>query len=44
MELSLSKLPWYAQVGAFCALAIGGVGAFVYYYELPQRSEMKGRQ
>jgi type IV pilus assembly protein PilO len=44
MELSLSKLPWYAQVGAFLALAIGGVGAFVYYYELPQRAEMKGRQ
>ncbi|HEY7170552.1 MAG TPA: type 4a pilus biogenesis protein PilO [Vicinamibacterales bacterium] len=44
MELSLSKLPWYAQVGAFLVLAIGGVGAFVYYYELPQRAEMKGRQ
>jgi type IV pilus assembly protein PilO len=44
MELSLSKLPWYAQVGAFLALALGGVGAFIYYYELPQRAEMKGRQ
>lgn len=44
MELSLSKLPWYAQVGAFFVLAIAGVGAFVYYYELPQRAEMKGRQ
>jgi type IV pilus assembly protein PilO len=44
MELSLSKLPWYAQLGAFLVLAIGGVGAFVYYYELPQRAEMKGRQ
>jgi type IV pilus assembly protein PilO len=44
MDLSLSKLPWYAQVGAFLLLAIGGVGAFVYYYELPQRAEMKGRQ
>jgi type IV pilus assembly protein PilO len=44
MDFSLSKLPWYAQVGAFLALAIGGVGAFVYYYELPQRGEMKGRQ
>jgi type IV pilus assembly protein PilO len=44
MELSLSKLPWYAQVGAFFVLAIAAVGAFVYYYELPQRAEMKGRQ
>ena len=25
MELSLTKLPWYAQVGAFVALAVGGV-------------------
>src|SRR4051794_7561841 len=44
MELSLSKLPWHAQVGAFLALAAAGVGAFVYYYELPQRDEMKGRK
>ena len=44
MELSLSKLPWQAQVGAFLVLAIAGVGAFVYYYELPQREEMKSRQ
>jgi type IV pilus assembly protein PilO len=44
MELSLSKLPWHAQVGAFLALAIAGVGAFVYYYEWPQRDEMKSRQ
>ena len=44
MELSLSKLPWQAQVGAFLVLAIAGVGAFVYYYEWPQRDEMKSRQ
>jgi type IV pilus assembly protein PilO len=44
MELSLSKLPWHAQVGAFLVLAVAGVGAFVYYYELPQREEMKSRQ
>jgi len=44
MDLSLSKLPWHAQVGAFLVLAIAGVGAFVYYYEWPQRDEMKTRQ
>jgi type IV pilus assembly protein PilO len=44
MDFSLSKLPWYAQVGAFLVLALGGVGAFVYYFELPQRAEMTGRQ
>jgi type IV pilus assembly protein PilO len=44
MELTLTKLPWYAQVGAFVALAIGGVGAFEYYYASPVRSEMNGRK
>src|SRR5438552_3629083 len=40
MELSLTKLPWYGQVGAFVVLALGGVGAFLYYYEMPQRDEI----
>src|SRR5580704_18844656 len=44
MELSLTKLPWYAQVGAFVALAIGGCGAFYYYYEMPARADMVARE
>jgi type IV pilus assembly protein PilO len=44
MELSLTKLPWHAQVGAFLVLALGAVGAFVWYYEMPFRAEMEGRQ
>jgi type IV pilus assembly protein PilO len=44
MELTLTKLPWYAQVGAFVALAIGGCGVFYYYYEMPVRAEMVARQ
>jgi type IV pilus assembly protein PilO len=44
MNLSLAKLPWYAQVGAFVALAVAGTGAFFYYYEMPVRAEMAGRQ
>jgi type IV pilus assembly protein PilO len=43
MDISLAKLPWYAQVGAFFTLAIGGCGAFYYYYEMPARAEMAGR-
>jgi Tfp pilus assembly protein PilO len=43
MELSLTKLPWYGQVGAFLGLALAGVGAFVYYYELPTRAEFESR-
>jgi type IV pilus assembly protein PilO len=44
MNLSLAKLPWYAQVGAFVALAVTGAGAFYYYYEMPVRAEMAARQ
>ncbi len=44
MELSLTKLPWYAQVGAFVVLAIGAVGAFEYYYEWPVKEEFATRQ
>jgi type IV pilus assembly protein PilO len=44
MDISLSKLPWQAQVGAFLVLAIGAVGAFVWYYELPFREELSARQ
>jgi len=44
MELTLTKLPWYAQVGAFVALAVVGCGLFVYYYELPVHAEMATRE
>lgn len=44
MEISLTKLPWYGQIGAFVALAVAGVGVFFYYYEIPQRADMEVRQ
>ncbi len=44
MELSLTRLPWYGQVGAFVLLAVGGVGAFVYYYEMPARADFASRE
>ena len=44
MDISLAKLPWYAQVGAFLVLALAGVGVFVWYYELPFRAEMEARE
>jgi type IV pilus assembly protein PilO len=40
MELTLTKLPWYAQIGAFLVLAIAGCGIFFYYYEMPVRADM----
>src|SRR4051812_35418287 len=44
MELSLTKLPWYAQLGAFVLLAAGSGGAVYYYYEMPTRTDMASRQ
>ncbi len=44
MELTLSKMPWYAQLGAFFVLAAAGVGVFFWYYELPLRADMANRQ
>jgi type IV pilus assembly protein PilO len=44
MNLSLTKLPWYAQVGAFVTLAVAGCGIFYYYYEMPVRADFTSRQ
>jgi type IV pilus assembly protein PilO len=44
MEISLTKLPWYAQIGAFVVLAVAGCAAFYYYIELPMRADMAARQ
>ena len=44
MELSLTKLPWYAQIGAFVVLALASIGAFYSYYEAPMRADMAARQ
>jgi type IV pilus assembly protein PilO len=44
MSISLTKLPWYAQIGAFFVLAAAGMGLFLYYYEMPARAEMEVRE
>jgi len=44
MQLSLAKIPWYAQVGAFVVVAILAYGAFYYYYEQPVQAEFAIRQ
>jgi type IV pilus assembly protein PilO len=44
MNISLTKLPWYAQVGAFVALSLGGIAAFYFYYEDPVRQDMTARE
>jgi len=44
MNLSLNKLPWYGQVGAFVALAIGITAAFWYFYAQPTQTSLTARK
>jgi type IV pilus assembly protein PilO len=43
MDLSLSKMPWYGQVGAFVALSLVGAGAFWNFYAQPARASIDTR-
>ena len=43
MDLSLNKLPWYAQVGLFVALAVAGVAAFYYLYAVPAEQALEAQ-
>lgn len=44
MAGTLTKLPWYGQVGMFLGLSAAGVGAFFYLYVTPMQDEMTQRQ
>lgn len=44
MELSLTKLPWYAQVGAFVAVSIAAVFAFWKFYVVDIQADIASRQ
>jgi type IV pilus assembly protein PilO len=43
INLSLSKLPWYGQVGAFALVALIAVGGFWNYYAAPAQAEIDQR-
>ena len=44
MDLSLNKLPWYAQFGLFAVLALAGVAVFYQFYVSPLNADMDGRR
>lgn len=44
MNLTLSRLPWYGQIGAFVALALAGVGAFWYAYARPAEASLAAQR
>ena len=40
LNLSLSKLPWYGQIGVFVGIAIALAGAFYYFVEGPRQQAL----
>jgi type IV pilus assembly protein PilO len=44
VNLSLSKLPWYGQVGAFAFLSFAVAGAFYYLYAEKKMADIDGQR
>jgi type IV pilus assembly protein PilO len=44
MDLSLNKLPWYAQFGMFAVISIALAGVFYQFYASPFNAEMDTRR
>ena len=44
MELSLSKLPWYGQIGAFVLVCAGAVYGFWHFYVAEMQADIELRQ
>ena len=44
MELSLSKLPWYGQIGAFVLVCVGAVYGFWHFYVSEMQADIDLRQ
>jgi type IV pilus assembly protein PilO len=44
MNLSLSKLPWYGQIGTFLVLALAAAGVFWNWYAVPAQASIDQRQ
>lgn len=43
-DLSLSKLPWKAQLGAFVVIAVAGAGSFYYFFETAAQERLATQQ
>ncbi len=44
INISLSKMPWYGQVGMFIALAMAGVGTFYHLYARDMMQNIESRE
>jgi type IV pilus assembly protein PilO len=43
-DLSLTKLPWKAQLGVFVALSLVGAGAFYYFLDMPAQARQTAKR
>jgi type IV pilus assembly protein PilO len=41
MALSITKLPWKAQLAVFLTLSVAAAGAFYYFFEMPARAALE---
>jgi len=44
INFSLSKLPWYSQLGMFAVIGLGAAAAFWNYYARPAQADIESRQ
>jgi type IV pilus assembly protein PilO len=44
MDISLSKLPWYAQIGAFVVVSAGAVFGFWHFYVTEMKADIELRE
>lgn len=44
INLSLSKMPWYGQVGAFVVLGLAAAGVFWNWYAVPARAQIDAQR
>jgi type IV pilus assembly protein PilO len=44
IKFSLSKLPWYSQLGMFAVIGIAGAAAFWNYYARPAQADIESRR
>ena len=42
-DLSLSKLPWKAQLAVFAVLSVAGAGAYFYFLDMPAQARLVAR-
>ncbi|MEZ5284079.1 MAG: type 4a pilus biogenesis protein PilO [Vicinamibacterales bacterium] len=43
-SLGLNKYPWHVQLAIFVVIALAGVGAFYWFYEMPEQEKLTAKR